>query len=168
MTMETRLLFSLMFCLFCVTLAAPAVFACRCVPQSLATYYQRADAIAVAKIITVSTGSNSDLIANVEVSDTWKRDIPVQIEVETGTTCIYDLQAGETHLLYLRSASNGRFSTIRCQGNLPLGKSQKALLWLKRHGAKKAVADIGMRTHTDFAADFLGTAFSFQAFDCDN
>ncbi|HEY0458477.1 MAG TPA: hypothetical protein VGC97_04945 [Pyrinomonadaceae bacterium] len=118
--------------------AAVAAFPCRCVPASLKTYYQRADAVVTAKVISVSTSTEGERLttANLEILDAWKTDLPKQIEVITGSSCVYSFQTGEKHLLYLQKTPADKFSTMRCQGNLPLNKSQKSLNWLKKYGKK--------------------------------
>jgi len=149
--------------LFVVLTAAIAAFPCRCVPASLKTYYGRADAVVTAKVISVSTSAEGDQLttAKLEVIDAWKKDLPRQIEVVTGSSCIYSFQAGEEHLLYLQNTPSGKFSTMRCQGNLPLDKAQKSLNWLKKN-AKKSRADVSLIYLPDFFVEILSD-FLFEA-----
>ncbi len=122
---------------FLVLAGTVAVFPCKCVPGSLSTYYRRADAVAVATVIAVSTDAEQKITAKLSITDRWKRDLPNQIEVITDkSSCGYDLQLNEKHLLYLREMSSGQFSTMKCQGNLDFDKSQKARTWLRRYGKK--------------------------------
>jgi hypothetical protein len=132
----------LILILFVVLTAAISAYPCRCVPASLRTYYRRAEAVVTAKVISVSTSVEGDRLttAKLELIDVWKKALPKQIEVITGTSCVYNFQVGEKHLLYLQNAPAGKFSTMRCQGNLPLNKAQKSLNWLKRYGKKMSPA----------------------------
>jgi hypothetical protein len=118
--------------------AAVAAFPCTCVSASLKTYYKRADAVVVAKVISVSnlTEGEVSITAKLEIIDAWKKMLPKQIEVISGSSCMYNFQVGEKHLLYLQKAEANRFSTIQCQGNLPFDKSRNSLNWLKRYGKK--------------------------------
>jgi hypothetical protein len=116
--------------------AAAAALPCSCVPATLKTYYKRADAVVTAKVISVSNSTEGEMTttAKLEVIGVWKQRLPKQIEVISGSSCVYNFQVGEAHLLYLQKARADKFSTMNCQGNLPLDKAQKSLSWLKRYG----------------------------------
>ena len=116
-----------------------AVFPCKCVPGSLRTYYRRADAVVVAKVVSVATDKDQNVTAKLEVLESWKRNSADNIDVITGSSCAYDFQVNEKHVLYLRNAPSGNFSTMRCQGNLAWRKSQSARTWLNRYGKKSKV-----------------------------
>jgi hypothetical protein len=154
--------------LFVVLTAAVSAFPCRCVPATLKTYYKRADAVVTAKVISVSNSTEGEVTttAKLEIINVWKRGLPKQIEVITGSSCAYDLQVGEEHLLYLQKTQADKFSTMRCQGNLPLNKSQKSLNWLKRYG-KKSSAELSSVYLPDLfderLSDFL---FETETGDC--
>ena len=137
--------------------AAISVFPCRCVPASLQDYYGRADSVVTARVISVSTSTEGEKLttAKVEITDVWKKLLPGQIEVITGSSCLYNMQAGEKHLLYLQTASEGKYSTMQCQGNLPLKKAQKSLNWLKKYG-KKSLAVFDSIYFPDFFEERLG------------
>ena len=116
-----------------------AVFPCKCVPGSLSSYYRKADAVATATVIAVSTDAEQKITVKLSITDRWKRGLPEQIEVITDkSSCGYEVQLNEKYLLYLRVTSSGQFSTMKCQGNLDFDKSQKARTWLRRYGKKKA------------------------------
>jgi hypothetical protein len=146
--------------LFVVLTAAFAAFPCSCVPASLKTYYKRADAVVTAKVISVSNSTEGEVTttAELDVIDVWKLGLPKQIEVMTGSSCAYDFQVGEKHLLYLQKTQADKFSTMQCQGNLSLNKAQKSLKWLKRYG-KKSKAELTSFFLPDFfeenLSDFL-------------
>jgi hypothetical protein len=125
--------------LFVVLTAAVSASPCVCVPASPKTYYKRADAVVTAKVISVSNSTEGEVstTAKLEIIDVWKRAVPKQIEVITGSSCEYDFQIGEKHLLYLQKTQTDKFSTMQCQGNLSLNKAQKSLNWLKRYGKKR-------------------------------
>jgi hypothetical protein len=154
--------------LFVVLTAAVAAFPCRCVPASLQTYYKRADAVVTAKVLSVSTSTEGDQLTTVEleVIDAWKKDLPKEIKAITGSSCIYIFQVGEKHLLYLKNTPTDEFSTMRCQGNLPLNKAQKSLNWLKKYG-KKSNAELSSVFLPDLfeerLSDFL---FETETVDC--
>jgi hypothetical protein len=124
--------------LFVILTGAVSALPCSCVPASLKTYYRRADAVVTAKVISVSNSTEGEVTttAKLEIIDVWKRGLPKQIEVMTGSSCAYDFQVGEKHLLYLQKSRADKFSTMQCQGNLSLNKAQKSLNWLKRYGRK--------------------------------
>jgi hypothetical protein len=137
--------------LFVVLAAAVPAFPCSCAPASLRTYYKRAAAIVTAKVISVSNSTEGEVTttAQLEVIDVWKRGLPKQIEVITGSSCAYDFQVGEKHLLYLQKTQADKFSTMKCQGNLSLDKAEKSLKWLKRYG-KKSKAELTSFLLPDF------------------
>jgi hypothetical protein len=128
----------LILVLVVILTSAAAALPCSCVPATLKTYYKRADAVVAAKVISVSNSAQGEVTttAKLEVIDVWKQRLPKQIEVISGSSCVYDFKAGEEHLLYLQKAQADRFSTMKCQGNLPLDKARKSLNWLKRYGKK--------------------------------
>jgi hypothetical protein len=137
--------------LFVVLAAAVSAFPCSCAPASLKTFYKRADAVVTAKVISVSNSTEGEVTttAQLEVIDVWKRGLPKQIEVMTGSSCAYDFRGGEKHLLYLQKTQANKFSTMQCQGNLSLNKAQKSLKWLKRYG-KKGKAELTSFLLPDF------------------
>ena len=137
--MKIKCFSKLLFIAFLVLTGTITALPCRCVSASLTTYYRWADAIVTAKVISVSTDSDQNTTAKLEISDTWKKSLPKQIEVITGSTCAYNLQVDENYLLYLRTAPSGQFSTTKCQGNFPLDKAQKSRNWLKKYGKKGRV-----------------------------
>lgn len=122
---------------FLVLAGTVAVYPCKCVPGSLSSYYRRADAVVVATVTAVSTDSEHTITTQLNITDRWKRALPTQIEVVTDkSSCGYNLEPNEKHLLYLKVMSSGQFSTMQCQGNLSFAKSQKARNWLKKNGKK--------------------------------
>ena len=147
--MKIRFLSKLAVTLFLVLTATGTVFPCRCVNASLNAYYRRADAVVTAQVVSVSTDAAQNTTARLEISEAWKKALPSAVEVITGSTCAYEMQAGESHLLYLQAASAGQFSTMKCQGNLPSDQAGKSKNWLKRYGKKSSVA-----RSADFLRDF--------------
>jgi hypothetical protein len=143
--------------LLVVLTATIAAFPCRCIQASLKTYYQRADAVVTAKVLSVSTSTEGDELTTVklEIIDAWKKDLPKEIEVVTGTSCIYIFQTGEEHLLYLKNRTSNNFTTMRCWGNLPLDKSQRSLNWLKKY-VKKSRAELSSVYLPDFFGELSG------------
>jgi len=95
--------------------------------------------VVIAKVLSVATDNDQNVTANLEVSDSWKRNLDNNVKVITGSSCAYDLHVNERHLLYLLDAPSGNFSTMRCQGNLAWGKSQSARKWLNRYGRRSKV-----------------------------
>ncbi|MEP6901327.1 MAG: hypothetical protein ABJA66_06225 [Actinomycetota bacterium] len=144
----------LLFVALLVLTGTISALPCRCVSASLNTYYRWADAVVTARVLSVSTNSEQNTTAKLEISDIWKKSLPKQIEVITGSTCAYNLQVDENHLLYLRTAPSGQFATMKCQGNLPLDKAQKSQNWLKRYG-KKSRVEVSSIISPDFFEDNL-------------
>lgn len=156
--MKLNFFYKLLLGVFLVLTGTIAAFPCKCVPASLSKYYRRADAVVTAKVISVSTDSEQITTAQLEISQVWKKDLPKQIEVMTGSSCAYNFQVNEKHLLYLQSRSSGQFSTMKCQGNLPLDKSLKSQNWLKKYG-KKANTGVSSILLPDYFADSLNNLF---------
>jgi hypothetical protein len=152
--MKIKSFSKLLFVTFLVLTGTMTAVPCRCVSASLTTYYRWADAVVKAKVISVSTDSEQNTTAKLEISDIWKKSLPKQIEVITGSTCAYNLQVDENHLLYLRTAPSGQFSTMKCQGNFPLDKAQKSQNWLKKYG-KKGSIEVSSIILPDFFEDNL-------------
>jgi hypothetical protein len=122
---------------FLVLAGTVAVYPCKCVPGSLSSYYRRADAVVVATVTAVATDAEQTITTKLSITDNWKRALPTQIEVVTDkSSCGYNLEPNEKHLLYLKFMPSGQFSTMQCQGNLDFAKSQKARTWLKKNGKK--------------------------------
>ena len=130
-----------------VMLPAPAL-ACRCTePKSVRGAYQKARAVVVARVLEVHGESRLDgLTAVLSVSQAWKKDVPPQLTIVSGTTCRYDLEPNRDYLLYLThdpKMLGGRddetYTTGICLGNKPLAEAKKAVEWLQKNGRASAV-----------------------------
>jgi hypothetical protein len=112
---------------------APAAFACRCAEPSLAAAYRRAGAVALVKVIEVKPGSGETMVNTlVAASEAWKSDVPSRFTVVSGEDCIYPMNPGEQHLLFL-TRTGEILSTYRCRGSRPADQAKPALEWMKRH-----------------------------------
>jgi hypothetical protein len=118
------------------------VHACRCVEPAIGQAYRRADLVVVATIDKVGSSEGNVMKATATVSDAWKTSAPATITFISGEDCLYEVKAGQKHLLFLYRDPGGTLGTIRCRGNRPLSNAKEDLSWLKRHGKRSSVETV--------------------------
>jgi hypothetical protein len=142
-----RHILSLSVLTLCFILPALAL-ACRCTePKSVDAAYQAARAVIVARVLEVQAAPHVDgFTAVLSVSQAWKKDVPNQLTIQSGTTCRYGLESNHEYLLYLThdpKMLGGRddktYTTGICLGNKPLPEASKTVRWLQKHGRASAV-----------------------------
>jgi hypothetical protein len=123
-------------------LASPA-HACRCKPPATrAAAYREAVAVVVAQVAAVEQRPDIDgLAATVHVAEAWKASVAPTTSVVSGTTCRFEMQPGETYLLYLtrdpkmlRPQDREGYATAICLGNVRRADGAKAIQWLRERG----------------------------------
>jgi hypothetical protein len=137
------------FSLLLLGLLAPArALACRCTePKSVGAAYRNAQAVVVTRVLEVhATPSGDGLTAVLSVSRAWKKDLPTQLTIVSGTTCKYVLEPNLEYLLYLshdpkmlEGRDNETYTTGICLGNKPLQQASNAVQWLRKHGRASAI-----------------------------
>lgn len=128
--------------LLAVVLASPA-HACRCKPPATrAEAYRGAVAVVVAQVVAVEQRPDIDgLAVTVHVAEAWKASVPPTTSVVSGTTCRFEMQLGETYLLYLtrdpkmlRPEDREGYATAICLGNVRRADAAEAIQWLRQRG----------------------------------
>ena len=138
MRLNSQLLFAIAVMPFWAPSAAQA---CRCVEPTIKQAYRRADLVVVATIDAVDR-SGDTMKARATVSDAWKAPAPTTITFLSGENCVYDVEVGQKHLLFLYTGDGGVYGTVRCRGSRPLAKAKESIAWLKRHGKPGDIAPV--------------------------
>jgi len=121
-----------------VSLHAASAWACRCREPSTAAAYAAATLVVVGEAVEVARRSEIQGSAvKFRVHQAWKADAPAFLDVVSATDCAYQVQQGETHLLFL-IRDGDRYTTGRCMGNTPVSRGKAALAWLRKHGKPAA------------------------------
>lgn len=142
MTIARRVFWVAAFWLLAIS-ATRSASACRCdeaEPAAPALAYSRADAVGVARVLSVkptSAGGTGQIV--LEITRAWKADLPSRAKVTTATNCDYLLAEGETHLLFFGHYGAQR-AAMRCMGSRPLSEAEPVLKWLETHGRAARVS----------------------------
>ena len=140
-----RMISSLVVGLGFVLLLPGAAEACRCRPPSFQVAYKRAQAVVVARVVSIENRANNVQVAVLSVSQAWKRDLPARLTVIAGgQVCGFSLEENREYVLYLFVNSNQDYATSNCVGNkfidhpkLPppdAAAAKEAVAWLQKHG----------------------------------
>lgn len=145
----SRVISSYILTFFFILLSATGdAFACRCTSPITSQSYKNADAVVLAKAVSVvEDRENQTQIATLTILEAWKKAIPSQLKVNAGgKVCGFFFKEGQEYIVYLISGKDGQYSTKNCIGNkylnnpeLPLsfGKSARDdIAWLRRYGRK--------------------------------
>jgi len=100
-----------------LSLAPLAAEACRCKSRTLDEAVSLADFVALARVERKEMLSSSEMRIDLTVLESFKGHIEKPLSVMSTSTCMYDVEAGEEHLLFIRDDPNFGLHTDICSGN---------------------------------------------------
>lgn len=119
-----------------IVVASGPALACRCTEPGPATAYDRADAVALVKIVNVETASADGVVrATGSIQQAWKATVPTTVHIVTGEDCAFPLTSDRIYVLYFAAGEN-EFGTYRCRGNREAEIARPILRWLEAHGRR--------------------------------
>jgi hypothetical protein len=143
-----RIISSLAIALGLMLLLPETADARRCKSPSVRAAYQRAQAVVVAKAISIENQADDAQVALLSVSEAWKQDMPAQLKVVAGgKVCGHFFEENQEYVLYLFVNGNNEYTTSNCVGNKFINNpklppqnavaAKKAIAWLRKYGRRE-------------------------------
>jgi hypothetical protein len=103
----------------------------------------------IAEVLEIRAAPSIDgVIARVRIAKAWKQNVPLELDVRSGTSCRYGMESNRRYVLYLLEDPSGELSTSRCVGNQTFDKAQNSLKWLAAHGHESEILSSRSGTQT--------------------
>jgi len=114
------------------TVGSNVALACRCTEPSPRQAYRAAESVVYGKVLSAkSDNDGADTSYVIDVVESWKQPVEVQITVHTSTSCAFAAKIGEGYVLFLKQPSQGAYETAMCMGNRSERASRALLKFLR-------------------------------------